>query len=110
MKIFKHFYIVLTVSLFVSCNKLPDYKNPSLSIDKRVDDLLSRMTLEEKVAQMDMLSANNILADSRTLNESKAYSYIDSMNIGSIHDLYPQLLKKPCMVIRVRVQPLSQFH
>ena len=74
----------------MSCNKLPDYKNPSLSIDKRVDDLLSRMTLEEKVAQMDMLSANNILADSRTLNESKAYSYIDSMNIGSIHDLYPQ--------------------
>jgi beta-glucosidase len=30
----------------------PDYKNPSLPIDKRVDDLVSRMTLEEKVSQM----------------------------------------------------------
>ena len=30
----------------------PDYKNPSIPIDKRVDDLVSRMTLEEKVSQM----------------------------------------------------------
>src|SRR5947209_1269307 len=30
----------------------PPYKNPRLSIDERVRDLLSRMTLEEKVAQM----------------------------------------------------------
>src|SRR6201988_3654594 len=28
------------------------YKNPSLAIEKRVDDLVSRMTLEEKVSQM----------------------------------------------------------
>jgi hypothetical protein len=28
------------------------YKNPSLPIEKRVDDLVSRMTLEEKVSQM----------------------------------------------------------
>jgi beta-glucosidase len=30
----------------------PPYKDPSLSIEKRVDDLVSRMTLEEKVSQM----------------------------------------------------------
>lgn len=29
-----------------------DYKNPSLSIEERVADLIARMTLEEKVAQM----------------------------------------------------------
>jgi beta-glucosidase len=34
---------------------VPDYKNPKLSIDKRVNDLLSRMTLEEKVAQLTCL-------------------------------------------------------
>jgi beta-glucosidase len=30
----------------------PPYKDPKLSIEKRVDDLVSRMTLEEKVSQM----------------------------------------------------------
>jgi beta-glucosidase len=31
---------------------VPPYKDPSLPIQKRVDDLVSRMTLEEKVSQM----------------------------------------------------------
>ncbi len=33
----------------------PDYKNPKLPIERRVEDLLSRMTLEEKVAQLQCL-------------------------------------------------------
>ncbi len=33
-------------------NAIPAYKNPDLSIDERVDDLVSRMTLEEKISQM----------------------------------------------------------
>ena len=32
--------------------KMPDYKNPRLPVERRVADLLSRMTLEEKVAQL----------------------------------------------------------
>lgn len=35
----------------------PAYKDPSLPIEKRVDDLVSRMTLEEKVSQMMNASA-----------------------------------------------------
>jgi beta-glucosidase len=90
MKIIKNFHIIMAMSCFVSCHNQPDYKNSSLSIDKRVDDLLSRMTLEEKAAQLDMLSGNDILVDYKTLNDSKAYFYIDSMGIGAIHDLYPR--------------------
>src|SRR5690242_15716561 len=30
----------------------PDYKNPRLPVERRVKDLLARMTLEEKVAQL----------------------------------------------------------
>lgn len=35
-----------------SQNSVPDYKNPALGVDARVADLLQRMTLEEKVAQL----------------------------------------------------------
>src|SRR5678816_4504549 len=35
-----------------SQNATPDYKNPKLSVDDRVADLLKRMTVEEKVAQL----------------------------------------------------------
>ena len=35
-----------------STAKIPVYKNPTAPVGRRVDDLLSRMTLEEKAAQM----------------------------------------------------------
>ena len=37
---------------------LPDYKNPRLPVERRVADLVSRMTLEEKVAQLVCLWGN----------------------------------------------------
>jgi beta-xylosidase len=41
-----------------SQEKVPDYKNPRLPVERRVADLLSRMTLEEKVAQLTCLWGN----------------------------------------------------
>jgi len=38
-----------------SQNSSPDYKNPRLPVERRVADLLSRMTLEEKTAQLTCL-------------------------------------------------------
>src|ERR1044071_6938466 len=35
-----------------SSKPMPDYRNPSLPVDQRVADLLARMTLEEKIAQL----------------------------------------------------------
>jgi beta-glucosidase len=57
----KNFYLVLLLFAVVcvalplnhaESQSLPPYKNPELPIAARVDDLLSRLTLEEKVAQM----------------------------------------------------------
>ncbi|GHT13297.1 beta-glucosidase [Bacteroidia bacterium] len=48
------------------------------------------MTLEEKAAQLDMLSANDILSDAENFNEERFVHFIDSMCIGSIHDFYPK--------------------
>ena len=81
----------LTAIIFlISCesSELP-YKNASLPIEKRIKDLMSRMTLEEKAAQLDMLSANDILT-AQALNEERTVHFIDSMCIGSIHDFYPK--------------------
>src|SRR6266702_3094681 len=43
---------VLNLSVGRGQTSLPPYKNPSLHIEKRVEDLVSRRTLEEQVAQM----------------------------------------------------------
>jgi len=45
----------LPVAHMNSQQNVPDYKNPRLPVGRRVADLLSRMTLEEKVAQLTCL-------------------------------------------------------
>jgi beta-xylosidase len=63
--------IGLTIGLTIICSAFclpvahmnpqenrPEYKNPNLPVDRRVADLLSRMTLEEKVAQLTCLWGN----------------------------------------------------
>jgi beta-glucosidase len=46
-------WFVIAVALSCSsCRQSALYKNPSAPLDRRVEDLLSRMTLEEKVSQL----------------------------------------------------------
>lgn len=47
------FFLALSTGLSAqnTGGSMPDYKNPKLPVERRVADLLSRMTLEEKVAQ-----------------------------------------------------------
>ena len=44
--------ILLWASLLLTAQKKPDYLNPKLSVSARVNDLMGRMTLEEKIGQM----------------------------------------------------------
>jgi beta-glucosidase len=58
----RHFYgnnvfigIILPLWLFISCGQKEDvvkYKDANLPVEERVEDLLSRMTLEEKIEQL----------------------------------------------------------
>lgn len=41
------------------------YKNPNLPVEERVQDLLRRMTLEEKVDQLNMKSLNALQMDQK---------------------------------------------
>jgi len=48
----KQFLAALILAAALWSQSVPVYKNPDAPLEKRVEDLLSRMTLEEKVSQM----------------------------------------------------------
>ena len=60
LSVFRHAFVVATVSVAAAvaigsearAEPVPVYKDPAASLSQRVDDLLGRMTLAEKVAQM----------------------------------------------------------
>lgn len=75
------------------------YKKSGAPIERRIDDLLSRMTLQEKVRQLDMYSGATALVDKHTdethadkqavFLPEKAQSILGNLGAGSIHDLNP---------------------
>jgi len=82
-----------------SQNRRPVYREATAPIEKRVDDLVSRMTLEEKVRQLDMYSGATALVsrytdsthaahDAAFLPE-KAQQLWGRSGVGAIHDLNP---------------------
>jgi beta-glucosidase len=58
-------YLLLVSKLQYAFSQKPPNKNASLPVEQRVSDLLSRMTLEEKIAQMSMRSLYSLKTDSK---------------------------------------------
>lgn len=54
MNLFGTFFML--TALMANPEKKDDYLKPNLPIEQRVESLLSQMTIEEKIAQMDMLA------------------------------------------------------
>ena len=71
-----------------SKSKLLPYQNPKLSLEKRTKDLLSRMTLEEKAAQMVCIWRDRpkaMLDDDGNFDENKANAFFKKGNgIGQV--------------------------
>ncbi len=57
----------------------PIYKNPKAPVEKRVEDLLSRMTTEEKVAQLGMLFIST--------NNNASIAKLVKQGLGNVHDM-----------------------
>jgi beta-glucosidase len=77
----------LTIGLLMSVNSyaLEPYKNSDLSDEARVDDLLSRMTLIEKVGQMSQFVGPEHIA------RSEKNMTIEEMQAGDTFGIYPNL-------------------
>ena len=84
--------------LSFSARPVPPYKDPHLSIDRRVEDLLSRMTMEEKIRQLDMYWGKEVADmggpdggghEAVAWNPQKTAASLGAGGAGSIHDLYP---------------------
>ena len=81
----------------VSANAL--YKQKDVPTERRLDDLLSRMTLEEKVRQLDLYSGAKALVDKYSdsthaapdavFDPQKAQALFGNQGAGGIHDLNP---------------------
>ena len=70
------------------------YKNPSLPVEQRISDLISRMTLVEKIRQLDMYRGSEIAdideySHQSALSTTKMEKVIQSAGIGSVRNLYP---------------------
>ena len=74
-----------STTMAVVAAPLVDYKNPSLSAEVRTDDLLSRMTLTEKVGQMCQY------VGIEHIKKSEKYLTLKEMQSGDAHGVYPNL-------------------
>ena len=80
-------------------NAGPLYKDHNAPIRQRVEDLLRRMTLEEKVRQLDLYTAIGVfdgnridsthIAPSEVFSGAKAEQLWSGLGVGGIHDIYP---------------------
>lgn len=84
-----------------------NYRNPELPIEERVRDLLGRMTLEEKVAQMDMIRGVELaqkvhpahfcaVDEGSDFKWDKVRESFGDRGMGFVHDVYsvPAVLNK----------------
>nr|WP_307989643.1 glycoside hydrolase family 3 N-terminal domain-containing protein [uncultured Niameybacter sp.] len=64
------------------------FQNPNLSIDERIEDLISRMTLEEKVRQLDIYSWNEFKEDDGQFNFEKFKTVSGKEGVGCLQNRY----------------------
>ena len=65
MKVINYFSVCLLLLPFVSCTQVADTKDKV--IESKIDNLLSQMTLEEKIGQMNQISAYGNIEDMRVI-------------------------------------------
>lgn len=91
--------VALMPAVLAAQNAKPLYQQSSAPIERRLDDLLKRMTLEEKVRQLDLyFGAKELVSAHRDDTHATgdavfvpehAEKLFGALGVGAIHDLYP---------------------
>ena len=78
--------LLLLIPFWVYAQKkpVPIYKDPSKSVEGRVKDLLSRMTLQEKIAQMQEVPFLDLSDDSVTTSRAKMEKRLEGLSYGCV--------------------------
>lgn len=83
----KILYKILTAFFFLlpmtGNSQIVPYKDPRLPVQQRVDDLINRMTLEEKVAQIRHIHSWNIFND-QELDLNKLNAFVGDLSWGFV--------------------------
>ena len=93
--------VAVCASLSVQAQQVPispPYRQKNAPVEQRVQDLLGRMTVEEKVRQLDLYSGATALVDKHSddthatadaiLLPQNAAAVLGILGVGGIHDIY----------------------
>lgn len=104
MKRFFLLYLCFVISFLVNA-QIPDYKNSSLSIDLRIKDLIGKMTIEEKIGQLNQLSGGSFTGPAAAndpgqkgklelLKKGKVGSFLNVIGVKEITNLQKIAIKE----------------
>ncbi|THU39192.1 beta-glucosidase [Niastella caeni] len=91
-------FVTLVVSCLFCCHSFsyaqqPAYKDPKQPVAKRVADLLSRMTLEEKVAQLQTMHAGRPKLDDKLFNNTPKLDSLYKNGMGMINPAFDETME-----------------
>lgn len=67
----------------IKSKQIPIYKNPKVSVEDRVNDLLSRMTIEEKAGQLNQLNGGTLTGPGSETNKEYKLKLVKEGKVGS---------------------------
>ncbi len=84
------------------------YQDPKLPVETRLEDILGRMTVEEKVAQTGMSYLDAWVEDYK-LDGKKAKDVMDSLAIGTVHQFHFETYDDPKRNIAANVRCVNEL-